>query len=144
MPDENQREISFLKDGIISNYRLIPYGSNHTFLVDINNFSEDILAIYKPERGENPLWDFPAGTLYKREMASFLISSFIGWPLIPRTVIREAEHGVGTLQVFVRALANENYFSLRSTKKEVYAESVFTTLEVLPVKKLESAKSANS
>ena len=117
MSNEHQPEISLLKEGVITNYRLIPYGSNHTFLVDINSSSDNILAIYKPARGESPLWDFPPETLYKREMASFVVSSFVGWPLVPITVVREAEYGIGTLQVFVHAVSNENYFSLRSSRK---------------------------
>jgi uncharacterized repeat protein (TIGR03843 family) len=61
-------------------------------------------VVYKPARGESPLWDFEAGTLYKREVAAYRLSKVLGWPRIPPTVIREeGPHGAGALQLFVNA-----------------------------------------
>jgi hypothetical protein len=57
-----------------------------------------LLGVYKPRRGEAPLWDFPEGTLYKREYASFLLSEALGWQLVPPTVIRKGPNGTGTVQ----------------------------------------------
>ena len=51
----------------------MPWASNATFLVELALESAMTLAVYKPERGERPLWDFPRG-LYKREVAAFLLS----------------------------------------------------------------------
>jgi hypothetical protein len=61
----------------------------------------EIKAIYKPRQGETPLWDFPDGTLYKREYASFVVSLALEWHLIPPTVIRDGPYGIGSMQWFV-------------------------------------------
>jgi hypothetical protein len=61
-------------------------------------------AVYKPGRGESPLWDFAAGTLYRREVAAYELSKVLGWPRIPPTVVRQdAPHGVGAVQLFIEA-----------------------------------------
>jgi uncharacterized repeat protein (TIGR03843 family) len=59
-------------------------------------------AVYKPVRGERPLWDFPDGTLAHREVAAFLVSQASGWDVVPPTVYREsAPAGPGMLQLWV-------------------------------------------
>ncbi len=79
--------------------------SNYTFLARLGPHPPSGLrAVYKPARGESPLWDFDAGTLYLREVAAYQLSKVLGWPRIPPTVIREkAPHGVGALQLFIEA-----------------------------------------
>src|SRR3989475_10000735 len=79
--------------------------SNYTFLATLAPHPPDGLSVvYKPARGESPLWDFQTGTLYKREVAAYQLSKVIGWPNIPPTVIRRrAPHGVGMVQLFVDA-----------------------------------------
>lgn len=72
------------------------------------------LAVYKPQRGETPLWDFPDGTLHRRELAAHLVSEVLGWDLVPTTVIREdGPFGVGALQRFVPHDPEQHYFTLR-------------------------------
>jgi uncharacterized repeat protein (TIGR03843 family) len=69
-------------------------------------------AVYKPHRGERPLWDFPRG-LYQREVAAFELSAAVGWQLVPETVLREeAPLGIGSLQRFVDADFEQHYFTL--------------------------------
>jgi uncharacterized repeat protein (TIGR03843 family) len=58
-------------------------------------------CVYKPVRGERPLWDFPDGTLAGREMASFLISQATGWNLVPPTVLRDGPLGPGMCQLWI-------------------------------------------
>ena len=59
-------------------------------------------AVYKPVRGERPLWDFPDGTLAHREVAAFLVSQASGWDVVPPTVFREsAPVGPGMLQLWI-------------------------------------------
>jgi hypothetical protein len=79
--------------------------SNYTFLARLGPHPPSGLhAVYKPARGESPLWDFEAGTLYRREVAAYELSKVLGWPSIPPTVVRsEAPHGVGAVQLFIRA-----------------------------------------
>lgn len=60
-----------------------------------------VLAIYKPIRGERPLWDFPDGTLAAREVAAELVSSAGGWGLVPPTILREGPLGPGSVQVWI-------------------------------------------
>ncbi|MTE16948.1 SCO1664 family protein [Nocardia aurantiaca] len=58
-------------------------------------------VVYKPVRGERPLWDFPDGTLAAREVASYLVSEALGWGVIPETVLREGPFGPGMVQRWV-------------------------------------------
>src|SRR5438128_357233 len=68
---------------------LIPWGSNYTFLVALSHGDQpEALGIYKPRRGEAPLWDFPDGTLYRRERAAYVVCKALGWEFVPLTVIR--------------------------------------------------------
>ncbi len=92
-----------LRDGEIVGIELIPWGSNYTFCATIQSDTAQCLGVYKPRRGERPLWDFPSGTLYRREYAAYLVSQAIGWPFIPLTTIRDGPHGIGSMQLFVEA-----------------------------------------
>ncbi len=81
---------------------LVPWGTNGTFAVVLEQtLVPNLIAIYKPARGEAPLWDFPCGTLYRREYAAYLLSRILGWSFVPPTVIREGPYGIGTLQLYV-------------------------------------------
>ena len=65
------------------------HGYNYTFLVKVQpEDGESFLAVYKPQQGEQPLWDFPENTLAHRETAAFLVSQALGWDLVPPTVYR--------------------------------------------------------
>ena len=87
--------------------------SNYTFLVELcdeGDATPPLLAVYKPAQGESPLWDFPAGTLYRREVAAYVLAKHLGWPRIPPTVVREeAPHGIGALQMYVEPQPNRHY-----------------------------------
>jgi uncharacterized repeat protein (TIGR03843 family) len=84
---------------------LLHGASNYTFLATLNPHPPSgLTVVYKPARGESPLWDFQAGTLYLREVAAYELSKALGWPAIPPTVVRrEAPHGVGAVQLFIDA-----------------------------------------
>lgn len=75
-PDVNDGPTAtdIIRHGEIVSYQLTPLGSNYTFVVTIEMDGNESLAIYKPKEGEAPLWDFPSGTLYKREYAAYLLS----------------------------------------------------------------------
>jgi hypothetical protein len=79
--------------------------SNYTFLAQLGPHPPaGLMAVYKPARGESPLWDFEAGTLYQREVAAYRLSKALGWPRIPPTVVRDqAPHGVGAMQLYIEA-----------------------------------------
>ena len=58
-------------------------------------------VVYKPVRGERPLWDFPDGTLAGREVATYLVSEATGWDVVPPTVLRDGPYGPGMCQLWV-------------------------------------------
>ena len=101
-----------LSTGELEVLGLLPNASNHTFLARAKNADEDVLAVYKPRRGEAPLWDFPEGTLCAREVAAYVVSRALGWPNVPATVLRDGPYGVGSVQRFVPHDPEEHYFTL--------------------------------
>jgi len=100
-----------LTRGVILVKGRMPASSNVTLLAEISLASATDLAIYKPERGERPLWDFPPG-LHRRELAAYELSETLGWGLVPLTVRREGPYGDGSLQHFVHADFAQHYFTL--------------------------------
>jgi uncharacterized repeat protein (TIGR03843 family) len=74
------------------------------------NPAGSIRGIYKPGRGERPLWDFPRG-LFRREIGAYELSRFLGWDVIPPTVLRDADYGPGSLQLFVETNFSQHYFT---------------------------------
>lgn len=79
--------------------------SNVVLLCELESQHDELLCVYKPVRGERPLWDFPEGSLAAREFASYLVSEALGWSLIPTTVLRHGPHGWGMAQRWVRSAA---------------------------------------
>ena len=67
----------------------MPWSSNATYLVTLAADDGELLAVYKPQRGERPLWDFPDGTLCYRETAAFVVSDALGWLIVPPTILRD-------------------------------------------------------
>jgi uncharacterized repeat protein (TIGR03843 family) len=109
----------------------LPDSSNATFLVEVVLDGAAALAVYKPERGERPLWDFPRG-LYRREIAAYRLSEALGWGLVPLTVARDdAPAGPGSLQVFVEADFEEHYFTLREDPRHQPALKRICTFDLL-------------
>jgi hypothetical protein len=103
--------LKILEDGELAMEGLVPWGSNYTFLVKVKLGDNQIDAIYKPSRGERPLWDFARGTLCLRERAAFLIAEALGWHLVPPTVLRNGPHGWGSLQYFVDHDPDQHYLT---------------------------------
>jgi uncharacterized repeat protein (TIGR03843 family) len=90
----------------------MPWASNVTLLAEVTLGATCARAIYKPARGERPLWDFPP-CLYKRELAAYLFSEALGWGLVPPTIVREGPHGEGSFQLFIEAEFEQHWFTLR-------------------------------
>ena len=104
--------LDLLVRGAITVKGRMPRSSNATFLVEIALDGATALAVYKPEQGERPLWDFPPG-LFRREIAAYLLSEALGWGLVPPTALREdGPLGEGSLQLFVPADFRQHYFTL--------------------------------
>lgn len=77
------------------------HASNTTLLCTISLDGTTAECVYKPIRGERPLWDFPDGTLAGREVATYLLSEATGWSLVPPTVLRDGPLGPGMVQLWV-------------------------------------------
>ncbi|MBJ7367137.1 MAG: SCO1664 family protein [Ilumatobacteraceae bacterium] len=97
----------------------MPDSSNATFLVTIAHGDVNMQAIYKPLRGERPLWDFEPG-LHRREVAAFLLSEALGLGLVPITILRDGPFGEGSVQFFVESDTREHYFSLFEERPELH------------------------
>lgn len=97
----------------------MPWSSNATFLVSTSLEGVNHRAIYKPIRGERPLWDFEPG-LHRRERAAFLLSEHLGLGVVPPTVIRDGPLGEGSLQWFVDADHREHYFTILEQRADLH------------------------
>ena len=75
--------------------------SNHSLLATVAAGAAPVHVIYKPIRGERPLWDFPEGTLAGREVAAYLVSELGGWHVVPPTVLRDGPFGTGAVQRWI-------------------------------------------
>jgi hypothetical protein len=105
--------LEVLERGSLETLGLLPYSSNYTYLARACLDGTEVKSVYKPRRGERPLWDFPAGTLAEREYAAYLVSEAGGWGIVPPTVLRtDAPMGTGSLQQFVEHDPNRHYFVL--------------------------------
>jgi uncharacterized repeat protein (TIGR03843 family) len=74
----------------------IAAASNATFLARIG----EVEVVYKPVAGERPLWDFPDGTLARRERAAYVVSEAFGWDVVPVTSMRDGPLGPGMVQLW--------------------------------------------
>jgi hypothetical protein len=120
-----QESEEFVRLAEIGNGWLHPQSSNYTFVVELTHGQRRGFGMYKPQRGEAPLWDFPSG-LYLRECAAYELSKLLGWELVPPTAVRDGEAGVGSLQLFVASSEESNFFSIReSHKSELLRMAVF-------------------
>jgi uncharacterized repeat protein (TIGR03843 family) len=106
------RARALLAEGEIEVLGRIPWASNATLLAEVSSEGLTGLAVYKPERGERPLWDFPDGTLHRREVAAYQVSECLGWGLVPLTITRDGPFGTGSLQLWVDADPEVTAFDL--------------------------------
>ena len=108
-----QRAVQLLSQGDVTLVGQILSSSNAIFLTRVDDGDLCAFAVYKPCRGETPLWDFRPGTLCQREVAAYMVSQALGWPLIPPTVLRDGPAGPGALQLYIESDPKANYFTLR-------------------------------
>jgi hypothetical protein len=106
-----------LTDGDMEVHGRIAGSSNATLLVTCRLGGEELMGVYKPRKGERPLWDFPGG-LFRREVAAFVLSESLGWGLVPETVERaDGPFGEGSVQRYVHEDGTSHYFTLRDEPK---------------------------
>jgi len=106
-----EQRLDLLRTGDVDIEGRMPWSSNATFLVNVRRGDQCGQAIYKPMRGERPLWDFEPG-LYRREVAAYLLSEAMGFHIVPPTIVRDGPHGEGSMQWFVDADHQEHYFTI--------------------------------
>jgi uncharacterized repeat protein (TIGR03843 family) len=110
--------LSILSSGEIRMAGRFLWGSNYTYLTEVILADNRLPAVYKPSRGERPLWDFSGGSLASREVAAYLTSKNLGWDLVPPTVLREdGPIGPGSLQLYVDANLEHHYFTFTDAEK---------------------------
>ena len=113
-PDlDRSQALDLLRTGEVDVLGRMPWSSNATLLVEVRGAAGCLRAVYKPRRGERPLWDFPPG-LDRREVATYELSHWLGWDLVPETVLRDdgLPFGGGSLQRFVPFDVEAHYFTL--------------------------------
>ena len=108
-----------LREGEVELEGQFVLGSNYTFLVRVRHNGRELPAVYKPARGEQPLWDFPENTLARREVAAFLVSEALGFGFVPCTVLREEipPYGIGSLQQYIEYDPEYHYFNFSEEDK---------------------------
>ncbi len=120
-----------LVEGEMTVHGRIRGSSNATLLVTCAAGDQELLAVYKPARGERPLWDFPSG-LYQREVAAYELSEALGWGVVPETVERiDAPYGRGSVQRFVPEDQTSHYFTLRDEERWVPALMTIAAFDVV-------------
>jgi hypothetical protein len=123
------RLADLLATGELSVVGRLRWASNATFLAEITGDGVSVPVVYKPRRGERPLWDFPSGTLCQREVATYELSAGLGWGLVPETVLRDGPLGEGMVQRFVDHDPEEHYFTLLPAHEDLFRR--FAVFDVL-------------
>lgn len=119
MPTDELSALAVLEHGAIEIETRMPYSSNATFVVRVTNADTTLRAIYKPLRGERPLWDFEPG-LHRREVAAYRLATAMGLNFVPPTVLRDGPLGEGSLQLFVDADFEQHYFTLFESREHLH------------------------
>jgi hypothetical protein len=117
-PGDAGRREALLRRGKVEVIGRLPYATNRTFLVRCCDSDGETPAVYKPVAGERPLYDFPDGSLYRREVAAHLVDRALGWGFVPLTIARDdLPMGTGSLQLFVDHDPEQHYFTLLESRR---------------------------
>jgi uncharacterized repeat protein (TIGR03843 family) len=97
----------------------MPHSSNATFLVNVTCNDKEVRGIYKPLKGERPLWDFEPG-LHRNEVAAYRLSEAMGLGIVPPTVLRDGPFGEGSVQLFVDVDVQQHYFTIFEQREDLH------------------------
>ena len=114
-----EQQLNILSNGEISVVMRMPYSSNATYLVSLTLGKNSLQAIYKPMRGERPLWDFEPG-LHRREVAAYLLSEAMGLRCVPPTILRDGPSGEGSIQLLIESDPDEHYFTIFEQRLDLH------------------------
>jgi uncharacterized repeat protein (TIGR03843 family) len=129
---DDREVLDLLNEGSVELVGRIVPSSNLVLLAEVSSANGSTSAVYKPESGERPLWDFEPG-LHRREAAAYLLSDWLGWDLVPPTIVREdAPAGWGSLQLYIESDPADHYFTLYErapeTRAQLHALAAFDVL----------------
>ena len=116
---EDATQLEILLRGEIAIVMRMPYSSNATYLVSVTLDDKSVQAIYKPMRGEKPLWDFEPG-LHRREVAAYRLSESMGLCCVPITILRDGPSGEGSLQLLIESNPDEHYFTIFEQREDLH------------------------
>ena len=116
LPPETSQVV--LESGEIELKGQFTRGNNYTFLVNVSYEGNEVQAVYKPMRGEQPLWDFPENTLAGREVCAYLVSQALGFGMVPFTLLRDGPLGPGSLQQYIDHDPNYHFFTFKPAELE--------------------------
>lgn len=119
MPADELNLLDLLTTGDMRMEMRMADSSNATFLVAVGDAATEVRAIYKPLRGERPLWDFPPG-LHRREVAAYRLARAMAWDIVPITVLRDGPAGEGSVQLLVEADFEQHYFTLHENRPDLH------------------------
>ena len=111
--------IEILLHGQVETVSRMPHSSNATFLVNVRCNDKEVRGIYKPLKGERPLWDFEPG-LHRNEVAAYRLSEAMGLGIVPPTVLRDGPFGEGSLQLFVDVDVQQHYFTIFEQREDLH------------------------
>ena len=112
-------DIDLLLRGDMAVVGRMPHSSNATLLCTITHDDRTVRAIYKPMKGERPLWDFDPG-LHRREVAAYRLSVAMGFDFVPPTVLRDGPFGEGSVQLFIDHDPSLHYFTLLESREDLH------------------------
>ncbi|MFE4330954.1 SCO1664 family protein [Streptomyces sp. NPDC056831] len=104
--------VTLLTEGRLTVRGQIRGASNAVLYCTVAHEGDEVTCVYKPVAGEQPLWDFPDGTLAQREVAAYEVSEATGWGLIPPTVLRDGPYGEGMCQLWIEAAPDNDESSV--------------------------------
>jgi uncharacterized repeat protein (TIGR03843 family) len=123
--------LEILQNGEVSVRGEFLWGSNYTFLADVELEGVKVACVYKPSKGERPLWDFPVATLAKREVAAYRVSEALDWQLVPPTVYRDhGPLGAGSLQLYIDHDPEYHYFNFSPEDRQKLRPTVLFDLVI--------------
>ena len=111
------RALALLRGGELRIHGRLTEASNAAFYCTVGDGAEQAVCVYKPVRGERPLWDFPDGTLAGREVSAYEVSAATGWHLVPPTVLREGPYGEGMCQIWVESDPEAQLLALQDAEE---------------------------
>jgi uncharacterized repeat protein (TIGR03843 family) len=118
-----------LRDGRLEVAGRLVEATNMTLYCTIRLGDNVAACVYKPTRGERPLWDFPDGTLAAREVAAYEMSAASGWRIVPPTVYRDGPFGPGMVQLWIDADSGTDLMALiRSRNPALRRMAVFDAI----------------